>query len=93
MKIQTLFQGLKMKNLKHNMLNAVIRAVSLCCALKSVDIYAQSSPPQILVESKQLIVLMTPDWNAVNGTLRRYQRESVTDAWRPISGSVPVVIG
>src|SRR5260363_251738 len=46
-------------------------AVSLCCALKSIGLYAQSNPPSILTDSRQLIVLVTPHWNAVNGTLRR----------------------
>src|SRR5260364_345711 len=50
-------------------------AVSLCCALKSIALYAQSNPPSILTDSRQLIVLVTPHWNAVNGTLRRYQRK------------------
>src|SRR5260363_43220 len=68
-------------------------AVSLCCALKSIALYAQSNPPSILTDSRQLIVLVTPHWNAVNGTLRRYQRENAADVWQPIGGSFPVVIG
>src|SRR5260363_120134 len=35
-------------------------AVSLCCALKSIALYAQSNPPSILTDSRQLIVLVTP---------------------------------
>src|SRR5260364_124811 len=68
-------------------------AVSLCCALKSIALYAQSNPPSILTDSRQIIVLVTPHWNAVNGTLRRYPRENAADVWQPMGGSFPVVIG
>jgi len=44
-------------------------------------------------KSLQLIVVVTSDWDAVPGAMRRYERDGVHGAWRPIGGEVPVVVG
>ncbi len=46
-----------------------------------------------LAKSRQLIVVTTPDWNAINGTLQRYERKTITAQWQPIGSAVPIVVG
>lgn len=42
-------------------------------------------------DARQLVLVVTDDWNADHGRLRAYERES--DAWRPVADAVPVTIG
>ncbi len=46
-----------------------------------------------LASSRQLIVVTTKDWNAVDGELRRYERSSVKDQWQLVGEKTPVVVG
>lgn len=41
--------------------------------------------------SQKLIVVVTPDWDAVQGTLARYERQN--GKWRQIGDAIPVVVG
>jgi zinc D-Ala-D-Ala dipeptidase len=43
--------------------------------------------------STQLVLVLTDDWNAVNGSLRRFERASPLAAWAPIGDRVAVVVG
>ena len=49
--------------------------------------------PAALVDARQLAIVVTPGWNAVTGTLRRFARSGPTRAWEPAAPPVPVVIG
>lgn len=49
--------------------------------------------PVALAAARQLAIVVTPDWNAVTGTLRRFARTTVGGGWQPASPAVPVVIG
>jgi L,D-peptidoglycan transpeptidase YkuD (ErfK/YbiS/YcfS/YnhG family) len=40
---------------------------------------------------KKLIVVTTPDWSVVQGTLTRYQRSS--DRWQAVGDTIPIVVG
>lgn len=51
---------------------------------------ARKSP---VAGSRQLVVVTTDGWDALQGTLRRYERRSERSAWRPVGGTVPVVVG
>lgn len=71
-----------------------------CCALcvgalgsSALMIYGRSQAPLKLPQTKQLIVVTTPDWNAVSGTLQRYERASNNAPWRPVGASIPIVVG
>ena len=46
-----------------------------------------------LSQAKQLIVVETPDWNAVDGRLQRFERPNSGAPWRPVGASVPIVVG
>src|SRR3954463_4264573 len=43
--------------------------------------------------SLQMVVVVTDDWNAVPGVMRRYERDGVRTAWRAVGADVPVVVG
>lgn len=47
---------------------------------------------KVLAQSRQLLVVTTKDWNAVDGQLLRYER-ATGQAWRPVGEKVPVVVG
>jgi len=44
-------------------------------------------------KSLQLIVVVTSDWDAVPGMMRRYERDGVRAPWRAVGAEVPVVVG
>lgn len=50
-----------------------------------------NAPPTVLAAAEQLVVVTTPDWNATQGTLRRYERAN--GAWRSVGAEVPIVVG
>jgi D-alanyl-D-alanine dipeptidase len=43
--------------------------------------------------SRQMVLVLTPSWNATTGTLRRFARDSNAETWRPVGEAVPVVVG
>lgn len=47
----------------------------------------------VAAQSTQMIVVTTPDWNTVQGRLQRYERAKSGDAWRPVGGAIPIVVG
>jgi D-alanyl-D-alanine dipeptidase len=49
--------------------------------------------PDPLARSTQMIVVTTSDWNAVEGRLQRYERDTAGETWRPVDKSIPVVVG
>jgi D-alanyl-D-alanine dipeptidase len=49
--------------------------------------------PSPLQSSSQLIVVTTPDWNAVDGQLQRYQRTSSRGPWQTLGAPIPIVVG
>jgi D-alanyl-D-alanine dipeptidase len=50
------------------------------------------TPRSPLTESRQLVVVTTADWNAVDGTMQKYERSGQTE-WRAVGGAVPIVVG
>lgn len=55
---------------------------------------AETEPgKQAIASARQLIVVTTNDWNAVEGELRRFERSSETQPWRAIGGKIPIVVG
>jgi D-alanyl-D-alanine dipeptidase len=46
-----------------------------------------------LMQSKQMIVVTTSDWNAVEGKLQRYERGAPQEAWRPVGEPIAIVVG
>lgn len=61
--------------------------------LGTVASAAAQSPTRSLHDnpSQKLIVVTTPDWDAVQGALARYERQN--GKWRQIGDAIPVVVG
>ena len=47
--------------------------------------------PDALARAEQIVAVTTPDWNATQGTLRRYERDG--GAWRAVGAEIPIVVG
>jgi D-alanyl-D-alanine dipeptidase len=72
-----------------------MRALLLLCGvgLLATGRYSFAQANDVFAGSSQLIVVTTPDWNAVDGRLQRYQRSSARSAWEPVGDSVAIVVG
>jgi D-alanyl-D-alanine dipeptidase len=49
--------------------------------------------PAPLRRARQLILVTTRDWDAVGGTLRRFERRGARGSWTRVGAEVPVVVG
>lgn len=73
--------------------------VALLCALSPYPLRAQSSggnlppPPPLLAEARQLLLVVTPDWDTVGGELRRFARPATAMAWSAVGDPVSIVVG
>jgi zinc D-Ala-D-Ala dipeptidase len=64
--------------------------------LVGVTADAQARPaktPAPLGRGRQLILVTTRDWDAVGGTLRRFERRSARGSWTQVGADVPIVVG
>lgn len=61
----------------------------LCFLGLSTSLFAQNN----LKQSEQMIAVLTPDWNSVNGVLQRYERQSENQKWKKIGSEIPIVVG
>lgn len=52
-----------------------------------------SSQVTPLVQARQLLLVTTSGWQAVNGTLQRYERKSTNQPWQVVGAAVPIVVG
>lgn len=43
--------------------------------------------------ARQLVVVTTPAWDSVSGTLQRYARDRADAPWRAEGGPIPIVVG
>lgn len=60
----------------------------------SVDsMQMNSSLPEGMTECRQLILVTTGGWNAVDGEMRRYERDSINDPWKAVGEKTPIVVG
>lgn len=44
-------------------------------------------------DAKQMILVTTPNWNAMQGSLQRYERENSKSEWRRVGDEIKIVIG
>jgi zinc D-Ala-D-Ala dipeptidase len=52
-----------------------------------------SSLLKAMAESRQIILVTTAEWGAVDGEMRLYERDSINDQWRAVGEKIPVVVG
>jgi L,D-peptidoglycan transpeptidase YkuD (ErfK/YbiS/YcfS/YnhG family) len=48
---------------------------------------------EALAHATQMIVVTTSEWNSVAGRLRRYERATEHETWRPVGDSISIVVG
>lgn len=75
------------------LMTAVIFALVLlgCSGVQREEPLITPSGP--LVDARQLLVVVTSDWNAVEGELWRYERSDDRMLWQLVGGRMPVVLG
>jgi D-alanyl-D-alanine dipeptidase len=67
-----------------------------CCLLATwalITLPAQAREPNAIESSTQVLVVTTADWNAVEGTLQRYERATPRKKWQPVGEAITVVVG
>jgi D-alanyl-D-alanine dipeptidase len=61
--------------------------------LAVATLHAGTGPPALLQTARQLILVVTPDWNTVQGELTRFERAVGGEPWRPAGGGGSIVVG
>jgi D-alanyl-D-alanine dipeptidase len=68
--------------------------VALLLAGMTTALVGQSSSPRRLAaDARQLLLVTTPGWDEVDGTLRRYERDADAPTWRQVGADIPIVVG
>jgi len=75
-----------------------VKKIGLCLFTAILILIADSmrmnsSIPEALIKSRQIILVTTSGWNAVDGEMRRYERDAVEEPWRSVGEKIPVVVG
>ncbi|MEP6618143.1 MAG: hypothetical protein ABJE47_02465 [bacterium] len=52
-----------------------------------------SSEPTLLASARQMVIVVTPGWDATSGTLRRFSRGNAGDPWQSAGAATAVVVG
>ncbi len=73
---------------RHLFMQKITVFLFLLCAATAV--FSQKSP---LGTTRQMILVLTPDWNSVQGKLQRFEREKAKDKWHKVGDEVPIVVG
>jgi hypothetical protein len=74
-------------------LMALLATLALLAAGYRFPAQAGKTTPDLFAGSQQMIVVVTPDWDAIDGKLQLYERPTAAKAWQPVGASIPVVVG
>lgn len=72
-----------------NVLGALIGAVAVAASAAG----SSAEAPPLLTGARQLILVITPGWNDVQGQLRRFERDAPGQPWRPVGQAGAIVVG
>ena len=79
------------------MLIAASLGAAVCLQQPRLQALQPTSPTNdlraMLNQSRQLVIVTTADWNAVNGQLSSYERTALDKPWRRLTKNVPIVVG
>ena len=69
-----------------------LHALSSCAGRRAGggDERGEATP---LAGARQLVLVVTPAWDSVGATLRRFERADASGAWREVGAAVPAVVG
>lgn len=68
----------------------IFQLLAICILILGARMgYAQD----VLKDHKQLLVVTSQDWNAVQARLQRYERITESEPWIPVGEKIPVVLG
>ena len=70
-----------------------MNAIGFALLLASVGMAATTLDDSPLKGAQQVLLVLTDGWDAVNGTMQRFQRDTVDAPWRALGPAVPVVVG
>jgi len=70
----------------------VILAFAAACEPARVA-SAKTKPKPPLAGSRQVVLVTTPGWDSVRGTLRRFERRGAGAGWTQVGGDFEVVVG
>jgi D-alanyl-D-alanine dipeptidase len=72
-----------------------VRALALAAMLAAPAACQPAGTPAPAPEdgARQMIVVTTAGWNAVDATLQRYERDGEGEAWRPVGGAIRAAVG
>jgi zinc D-Ala-D-Ala dipeptidase len=76
-----------------NVLRGAAIAIVAACSLGTAQ---QSSPAGVissLSEARQMILVVTASWDAVDGTLQRFERATIGAQWTAVGSPIPAVVG
>lgn len=71
-------------------ISVYLLAVLICLATRAHSYSRQRDPMQ---SSTEMVVVTTPDWNAAQGMLRRYERTAAGKKWKLVGEPITVMIG
>jgi L,D-peptidoglycan transpeptidase YkuD (ErfK/YbiS/YcfS/YnhG family) len=73
-----------------------MRSLGLALTLASATLAGGDQPRPVenpLERSLQILLVLTDGWDAVDGTMQRFERSSVDAAWQSAGPVVPIVVG
>jgi L,D-peptidoglycan transpeptidase YkuD (ErfK/YbiS/YcfS/YnhG family) len=59
----------------------------------TIAAHAAADAPPRLAEANQMVLVVTADWNDVQGELRRFERDRAGQPWRPVGNAGTIVVG
>jgi L,D-peptidoglycan transpeptidase YkuD (ErfK/YbiS/YcfS/YnhG family) len=73
----------------------ILGGACICQLLAACAALPPRAPEQspLMPSVRQVVIVRTPEWNSITGTLHRYRRDSSGDQWRPDDAPIPVVVG
>ena len=74
-------------------LNVIFRVVLLMIFFQACESPQPAAPSPIPAESRQMLLVVTPDADAFPGMLYRYERAAGQQAWQPAGAPAAIVVG
>jgi L,D-peptidoglycan transpeptidase YkuD (ErfK/YbiS/YcfS/YnhG family) len=74
-------------------LRARIGSLALLAAGPALPAAADEACPAPLANATRLVLVVSPDMQAVSASLRRFQRDAPDAAWHAAGGAIPAVVG